>query len=238
MITAIIISGILVIFIIGFVQVYNRHNRVVKKIDFAGEYRNKFVEFANKYFKTHDRWSRSGDLDGELYVWLTMNVSKIQSYVGSFGVMSYKPAFQNYMINNYQIIINTIPKFREGQVESFDVGSVDDCLLRYIGHLEEYQKDTQRNLRNPIIWFREGFREILSIPIFILSWFGIISNRTLNSIKDSLIYKVTLNSIKDSLIYKVTSGLIALVTLVSGIVTIIVGYDQTLKFINKILGNE
>jgi len=79
MITAIIISGILVIFIIGFVQVYNRHNRLVKKIDFAGEYRNKFVEFANKYFKTHDRWSRSGDLDGELYVWLTMNVSKIQS---------------------------------------------------------------------------------------------------------------------------------------------------------------
>jgi len=47
-----------------------------------------------------------------------------------------------------------------------------------------------------------------------------------------------LNSIKDSLIYKVISGLIALVTLVSGIVTIIVGYDQTLKFINKILGNE
>jgi hypothetical protein len=237
MITAIIISGILVIFIIGFVQVYNRHNRVVKKIDFAGEYRNKFVEFANKYFKTHDRWSRSGDLDGELYVWLTMNVSKIQSYVGSFGVMSYKPAFQNYMltINSCGFFwchyiksssnIHTIPKFREGQVESFDVGSVDDCLLRYIGHLEEYQKDTQRNLRNPIIWFREGFREILSIPIFILSWFGIISNRTLNSIKDSLIYKVT-------------SGLIALVTLVSGIVTIIVGYDQTLKFINKILGNE
>lgn len=225
MITAIIISGILVIFVIGFVQVYSRHNRIVKKIDFAGEYRNKFFEFSNKYFKTHDRWSRSGDLDGELYVWLTMNVSKIQNYVGSFGVMSYKPAFQNYMINNYQIIINTIPKFREGQVESFDVGSVDDCLLRYIGYLEEYQKDTLRNLKNPIIWFREGFREILSIPIFILSWFGIISNRTLNSIKDSLIYKVV-------------SGLFALVTLISGIVTIIVGYDQTLKFINKILGNE
>jgi hypothetical protein len=186
MITAIIISGILVIFIIGFVQVYNRHNRVVKKIDFAGEYRNKFVEFANKYFKTHDRWSRSGDLDGELYVWLTMNVSKIQSYVGSFGVMSYKPAFQNYMINNYQIIINTIPKFREGQVHDFDVGSVDDCLLRYIGHLEDYSEETQRNLRNPIIWFREGFRELLSIPIFILSWFGIISNRTLNSITKPL----------------------------------------------------
>ena len=221
----IIILSILTIFIIGFVQVYNRQNRVVKKIDFAGEYRNKFVEFSNKYFENYDLWNRSGNLDGELYVWLTMNVSKIQNHVGSFGLMSYKPAFQNYLINNYQIIINTIPKFREGQVENFDVSSVDDCLLRYIGHLVDYQKETQQNLRNPIIWFREGFREILSIPIFILNWFGIISNRTLHSIKDSFIYKLI-------------SGLIALVTLISGIVTIIAGYEQSLNFLKKIIGSE
>ncbi|HDP75996.1 MAG TPA: hypothetical protein ENN49_09030 [Bacteroidales bacterium] len=223
MITILIILGILTVVVIGFVLVYNCHSRVIKRIEFAVEYRNKFIEFANKYFKNYDRWSRTGDFDGELYVWLTMNVSKIQNYVGSFGEMTYKPAFQNYVINNYQIIINTIPKFREGQVENFDVGLVDDCLLRYIGHLEEYSKNTNKNLRNPIVWFREGFKEVMSIPIFILSWFGIISNRTVNSIKNSLIYKVI-------------SGLIALVTLVSGIVTIIVGYDQTREFIKKILG--
>lgn len=222
MTTTIIIFSILTIFIIGFVQVYNRHSRVIKKIEFVDEYRNKFLDFASKYFKTH---SRSGYFDGELYVWLTKNVSKIQNFVGSFGIISYKPAFQYHVISNYPIIINTVPKFREGQVESFDVISVDDCLLRYIGYLEEYQNDTQRNLRNPIIWFREGFRELLSIPIFILNWFGIISNRTLNSIKDSLIYKVF-------------SGIIALITLISGIVTIAVGHEQTLKLINKILGNE
>lgn len=222
MITSLIILGILTVFIIGFVQVSNRHSRVVKKIDFAGEYRNKFVEFADKYFQTYDRYSRSGDFDGELYVWLTINVSKIQNYVGSFGVMSYRPAFQNYMINNYQIIINTIPKFREGQVENSDVGAVDDCLLRYIGYLEEYSKDTLKNLRNPIVWFREGFREILSVPIFILSWFGIISNRTVNSIKDSLFYKVI-------------SGLIALVTLVSGLVTIVIGHENTLSILQKLI---
>lgn len=221
MITLFIIAGILIVFVVGFVNVYKRHSRVVTKIDFAGEYRNKFVEFANKYFQTYDRFSRSGDFDGELYVWLTMNVSKIQNYVGSFGVMSYKPAFQNYMFNNYQIIINTIPKFREGQVENLDVGAVDDCLLRYVGYLEEYSKETLKNLRNPIVWFREGFREILSVPIFILSWFGIISNRTVNSIKDSLTYKVI-------------AGFIALVTLVSGLVTIIVGFDSTMRFFSTL----
>lgn len=214
--------SILAVFVIGFVQVRSRHKRVVEKIDFAGEYRNKFVEFTNKYFQTYDRYSRSGNLDGELYVWLTMNVSKIQSNLGTFGVMNYIAPFQTYSISNYQIVINTIPKFRDGSVKDFDTNSVDDCLLRYIGYLEEYSKNTLKNLKNPIVWFREGFREILSIPIFILNWFGIISNRTVNSIKDSLIYKVI-------------SGLIALVTLVSGVVTIIVGYDQTLEFVNRLL---
>lgn len=222
MITALIISGILAKFIIGFIQVYNRHNRVVKNIEFADEYRYKFVEFSNKYFESYDRWSRSGNFDGEKYVWLTMNVSRIQNNLGTFGIMDYIAPFQTYKVSNYQIVINTIPKFRDGSIQDFDVNSVDDSLLRYIGYLNEYQKHTLRNLKNPIIWFREGFREILSIPIFILSWFGIISNRTLNSIKNSLIYKVI-------------SGLIALVILISGIVTIVVGYDQTIEFINRIL---
>ncbi len=39
---SIIQSGILVVFIIGFVQAYNQHNKVEKEIEFAGEYRNKY----------------------------------------------------------------------------------------------------------------------------------------------------------------------------------------------------
>jgi|688.fasta_scaffold431154_2 hypothetical protein len=225
MVTVFIILGILTVFVIGFVQVYSRHSRIEKKISFAGEYRNKFVEFSNRYFENYDRWSRSGSFDGEQYVWLTMNVSKMQGNLGTFGVMDYIAPFQTYKVTNYQIVINTIPKFRDGSVKDFDINSVDDCLLRYIGYLEEYSKDTLKNLRNPIVWFREGFREVLSIPIFILNWFGIISNRTVNSIKDSLIYKVI-------------SGLIALVTLVSGLVTIVVGYDQTVKFVIRLLGKQ
>src|SRR5687767_48819 len=141
MITTLIILGILTVFIAGFVQVFNRHSRVVRKIDFAGEYRNKFVDFANKYFANYDRWSRSGNFDGEQYVWLTMNVSKIQSNLGTFGVMEYIAPFQTYRVSNYQIVINTVPKFRDGSVKDFDVNSVDDCLLRYMGYLEEYSKD-------------------------------------------------------------------------------------------------
>jgi len=154
MITALILLGILTVLIIGFVQVYNRHLKVVKNISFAGEYRNKFIEFSNKYFETYGRWSRAGDFDGQLYVWLTMNVSKIQGNLGTFGIMDYIAPFQTYRVSNYQIVINTIPKFRDGTVKDFDVNSVDDCLLRYIGYLEEYSQDTQKNLKNLLVWFR------------------------------------------------------------------------------------
>lgn len=223
MITLLITLGILTLFVIGFVQVYNRHSIVMENIEFAGEYRNKFIKFSNKYFETYDRWSRAGDFDRQLYVWLTMNVSKIQENLGAFGILDLIAPFQTYRVSNYQIVINTIPKFRDGSVSEVEVNSVDDCLLRYIGYLEEFRLDTRRNLRNPIIWFREGVRELLSLPIFLLSWFGIISKRTVTSIKDSLIYKVI-------------SGLIALVTLVSGLVTIVVGYEQVLDFVKILIG--
>lgn len=218
MITTLIILGILTVLIIGFVQVYNRNSRVVKKIDFAGEYRNKFIEFSNKYFETYDRWSRAGDFDGQLYVWLTTNVSRIQGNLGSFGIMDYIAPFQTYRVSNYQIIINTLPKFREGQVQNSDAGSVDDCLLRYIGYLEDYNKETEKDVKNPIVCFREGFKVIICIPLFIISLFGIFSRRTVDNIMDSVIFKIF-------------AGFTALVTLVSGLVTIVVGYDQTVKFI-------
>ena len=218
MITTLIILGILTVLIIGFVQVYNRNSRVVKKIDFAGEYRNKFIEFSNKYFETYDRWSRAGDFDGQLYVWLTTNVNRIQGNLGSFGIMDYIAPFQTYRVSNYQIIINTLPKFREGQVQNSDAGSVDDCLLRYIGYLEDYNKETEKDVKNPIVSFREGFKVIISIPLFIISSFGIFSRRTVDNIMDSVIFKIF-------------AGFTALVTLVSGLITIVVGYDQTIKFI-------
>lgn len=222
MITLIIIGGIFLVMTIGFIDVYRRLSRTKSEIEFAREYRSKFIEFANKYFQDYNRYNRTGEFDGELYVWLTMNVNKIQNNVGNFGIMSYKPAYQNHYISNYAIILNTIPKFRAGQIENFDVTSVDDCLLRYLGLTQDYKKDTEKNIKNPIIWFREGIKTILSIPIFILSWFGLLSHRTFDNILDSAIYKIL-------------TGIVALVTFTSGLVTIIVGYDQTIVFINRLL---
>ncbi|MGM8363469.1 hypothetical protein ACSV4D_16265 [Flavobacterium sp. ARAG 55.4] len=214
-----ILTGIL---ITGFIKIRIRANRHIKKYNFANEFRNRFISLANAYGATYDRWDRKGNVDQEQYIWLTKNVNTMQSDLGYIGTLHYVAAFQRYTINNYQILINTIPKFRNGQVEDFDINSSDDCLVRYIGFVEEVLDDDSKDLKNPVIWFKEGVHEIMSLPLFIFSWFGIISNKSVSKFMANAFYKFI-------------TGIIALVTLISGIVTIIQGKEATIEMINKLL---
>lgn len=220
--TTIIIFTFLFILVVGLITIIRRYKNFIDRHNFAADYRGKLIQLANKYFKNYDSWNRQGDLDGDLYMWLTKNVNKIQDDLGGLGTMHYVAPFQIYQIRNYQIIINTLPKFRTGQIENFDIHSSDDCLLRYIGVLEKVLESIKKKLKNPIAWFKEGFQEIISLPIYILNWFGILS--------DTAVSKVTTN-----VTFKILAGIAGLVTFLSGIVTIIQGKDQTISFIRQLL---
>ncbi|HRQ70268.1 MAG TPA: hypothetical protein PLW78_08205 [bacterium] len=222
MIKVIVFAGIFIIFIVGYFIVKKKQSVLEKNDIFVKEYHNKFIDFANIYAKSYDSWNKSGNIDPDLYRWLTLNVSKIQNIIGSFGVMSYRPALGNHYLHNYQIIINTIPKFRSGTVMIIDIETVEDSLLRYAGDLEENKRENSRKLKNPIIWFREGFREILSIPLLILNWFGVFTENRVDKITESLLYKTI-------------AGVFAFVTFASGLVTIIVGYESVINFIHKLM---
>lgn len=205
-------------FVIGISAIILRLLKVVRKIDFANEYRSNFISFANRFYKNYDSGSRTSDFDGEKYTWLTMNVSKIQNMLDSFERMTFRPAFANYIYNDYQIIVNTLLKFRIGGVDNLEISLVDDCLLRYIGNLEEYRVEVLKKLKNPIQWFKEGIDKLLSLFLLSFYWFGILGQRSTNRIMNSLIYKFI-------------SGIVALTIFLSGLVTIFVGYERTLDVI-------
>jgi hypothetical protein len=221
MTTTIIIIFIL-IFSIGLITLLRRQNKYVQKHNFAFDYREKFIELSNKYFATI--YDRNGTLDSELYMWLTKNVNKMQADLGHLGTMHYVAPFQIYQIKNYQIVINTLPKFRNGQVEDFDINSADDSLLRYIGVLEKALESIRKKIKNPIICFKEGFQEVISLPLYIFNWFGLLS--------DNSVSKVTTN-----IIFKIFAGISGLVAFASGIVTIVQGKEQMISLINKIFGH-
>lgn len=220
----IFILGILPILVVGFIQVRKQHISIIEKIGFANEYRNKYIEFVNKYNKQNksfNHFNSSGKVDEVLYNWLTLKAYNIQITIGSFGIVSYQPPFGGNIIRDYEIIVNVIPKFRNSQIDILEITTLDDCLVRYIGFTDSDRIDTASKLKNPFIWFREGFKSLLSIPILILNWFGILNNNNVNNIKSSVLYTVI-------------SGIIGLTTLISGLVTIIVGFDATAEFLSKL----
>jgi hypothetical protein len=216
--TLIIIGIFIFILFIGFWTIYKRLSNYIQKHDFAFEYRNNFIEFSNLFH------SSQGTFNNEKYIWLTKNVGKIQRYLGNTGKMEYLGAFQRIHISNYEIVINTLPKFRDGNIHPFDINSTDDCLIRYIGLMEEQIIYLKKIIKNPIILFKEGFQEIFSLPIYILNWFGILT--------DNSVYRVTTN-----IIYKLVLGLGGLVSFLSAVVTIIQGKEETLKLFQKIFSH-
>lgn len=220
--TTVIILTFIFILGLGLYTINKRRSNYIENCDFADEYRNTFVDFCNIFNKTYDKHWSPGTIDNEKHIWLTKNVGKIQDIIGHTGVLdSYITPYQTMHFRNYQIIINTLPKFREGNIHPFDINSVDDCLIRYIGNTENIINHLNKKIRNPIIWFKEGFKQIINLPIYILNWFGVMP--------DNFVKKVTSN-----IIYNFIIGIGGLVTFVSGIVTIIQGKQQLLDFINSI----
>jgi hypothetical protein len=154
----ILILGFLFVVVLGFAVILNRLRKSVSRHDFAVQYRNNFVNFTNGYLEAYNRHRGQNGFNNELYEWLTKNVDQIQSDMGSIGTMHYLAPFQIYQITNYQIIINTLPKFRVGKVDNFDINSSDDCLIRYIGVLEERIESIRKNSRIPLFGLRRDFK--------------------------------------------------------------------------------
>ncbi|WP_146010833.1 hypothetical protein [Siphonobacter sp. BAB-5405] len=217
----IIIIFFISILVIGSFTLRKSFVLLQEKLNFTLEYREQFVIFTNNFYKKYDSFERRGEIDHERYVWLTKNANKMQGMLGQTGLMEYIGPFRQYKISNYNIVLNTIPKFRDSTITDFDVNSVDDCLLRYIGIVEQLTKENFKQLKNPFIWLKQGFKEFFSLPIYIFNWFGIIPDSTVGKIKSNLIFNTL-------------TGIGGLVTFVSGLVTIIQGKEQTLGFFKKL----
>lgn len=222
MITLFSLLGIILAIGIGIFKKCNQNIKIKRSIEFAKEYQVKFSELADGYLGKLDKYNKTHIFDESLYIWLTKNATKIQHDTGQFGVIrQYSAPYSSFIHENYEMIVNTLPKFRNCEIDQQEIHYVDDCLIRYIGFQEEQEANAVKNIMNPIVLFSIGIQEVLSIPLRIVFWFGIYDNRTL--------YKI-----KNSLIFKVVSMVFALIVFLSGVITIIQGYEQTIAFFKSI----
>ena len=192
---------------LGFIKLIYNFIKLVQKKDFT-----------EKYLKIFNECISENNLNSGNYVWLTKNTLKIEKEIGSNGIINYRPAFQNYFINNYQVISNTMPKIHTGLAEPDDLKFCQIVLLKHIGVLEEIIKKFKYKFFNPIIWFCEFIGILIILPFIILYWSGLINENNYNRIKNNVIIKII-------------TLLVALVSLVGSIITIVTGWENFKKII-------
>ena len=212
-----IILGFVTLLLIGFVSLFRDFMLLVEKRDLLAEFRQRFVKFAVEYFD-------KDKMDNKEYQWLLENVDEVSSILGGADTMTYRPAFANYVINNYQLLINLIPSFNLSMgAHRDDASSADSILARFIGTFNKYIENSRKKLINPINWLTEGVATILSMPLFLLGQFGILGKNVYGRVRQSRLFGLL-------------AGIIGLISTADAIYAIASGNSFTVEFIKKVLG--
>jgi hypothetical protein len=153
--------AIIAISLYGVLKLIIKQRKYEARHSFGVEY----LENLRKYWESRGR-------DLEVYSCLIHRSNKMQNDMGVHGVMhGYKPPYQNYIIKNYDIILNMVPELRkclDDEIISDHLAHqfmslLQESIVRYLGSIEDHQDYIVKEIRNPIKWFRDGVRDIIAI---------------------------------------------------------------------------
>jgi hypothetical protein len=220
-----IILIVLGVILLGFIIKVIDLKNVLKRDEFTRNYRDKFIILVDSILKDKN-------FNKLLYYELTLDVKAMQSELGNDGVYFHMTDnLKGYSGNNYQLLINFLPElknsvyemeneiFRNRLIQS--IGDSDDMFIRHFGTLNELKKSIFKELKNPFSCFSEGMKTINALPIFILNWFGFLSDN--NTMK-----------LRNSWIIKGINLILIIISLISAIITIVLGWDEFQQIITNI----
>ncbi|MFN7116939.1 MAG: hypothetical protein ACK4TA_09090 [Saprospiraceae bacterium] len=202
------------ILLLGLLDVFIKVRNFKNKLIYITDYRNDFARLVFEY-------KENEVLNHFLYERLLKSSYSLQTEIDILEKMSYRPAFAPYIIKNYQVLINTIPKFRDGTIDVVDINFADDSLIRYIGFVENLLSMEIHNLYNPLKWFHSGISALINLPFRVLSSFGLISS----SREQQILTHIN---------FKQLSSVIAVFAFIGTVMGIIADFEEVKNFLSKI----
>ena len=213
------ILAVIFLIIIGIITNVLNIRKWSDNYNFIYEYREKFSKFISDLMNK-DKYNTKE------YEWLMSNSDKIQIILGDSGIMLYRDSRGHYP--NYEVVINFMNEVlslkAKGLIEyeGDQITWCHNCFLRKMGIIDEYRKNEIRRLFNPIYDLTSGIKAILGIPLDILFSVGLISSKSLSKVKDSVLFKLC-------------SGIISILTFLSVIITIVIGWNQFIEIIKNLI---
>jgi hypothetical protein len=208
----VLVNALAIVLSLGFARIIREKSRVSGKISFSED----FIDKLKVNFESNGR-------DNESYVWLTHRSSKMQNQMGAYGIYaSYKPPYANFQYQNYPIILNMLPDLRKalqdrvlsrGDLAQQYAVSLQEAIIRHVGVMEDRENEYFKSIRNPVIWFREGIRIIVALPLSILEWLGVLSEKSVSSLISSRAFRLC-------------TAFVGIVCFVSAVMGIALGLEQ------------
>lgn len=206
------IASIVLLLALGIGKIIYSAVRIQERIDFLTDYHNKLVAFLEN------------PEDHPAHIWLVEHMDEAQEKLGGAGIIDgYRPPYANYMLTNYQILINLIPKLHDPHaIEPGEVTFTTDAFVRAAGLCKALQADYRKQFKRPLQWLTTGISLLLSLPLYILRELNVLSLRTYRKITSSSGFKKI-------------SGLLALVGTLETLSTIFLNKSATVELAHKII---
>lgn len=216
-----LLLGLLIVGIVGLIQIVIENRGAQRRRSFALEFHRNLKE----YVESRGQQQNS-------YQWMVQHANRMQLQLGRGGIMAhYRPPFESHYVTNYPIVLNMVPELRrsfgmsigDDRLANEFAQLIQDALVRHYGDLDEELETGARRLLNPIVWLRQGIWFLLSLPVRVLAWFGIIPARRIHRSPRSVFFRVV-------------SFLVALIMFISAIVTLVVGWESFTRSIATLVG--
>jgi hypothetical protein len=202
--------------------------RFLRRLEFAFDYRKKLNALMEELGATRKT-------NFALYAELTEKVTKMHLDLGDSGEIFVLDRRWNIAIPRYQVLPEFLRKVRTAEQWFFEddtielrrfyeeAQSCDDMLIRYVGSLKDVIDAIRKQRFNMLRCFAAGVRHLVWFLPNLLDWFGIISTSMANKLKYNFVAKAL-------------TAIIALVGFLGSVVTVILGWEQTIEFLQNIIG--
>lgn len=192
--------GLIALLVLGLIDLTSELRRLWTKLQFVVEFQQRWV----RYFQT---------LAPADYTWLAMRQPRMSSELGSADRIDYRAPFSSYVVSNYPALVNTLASARSSHGAYPDMVNLVDQLLISRGGVIQYRHESLvPKLSNPVYLVGRGLRLVVSFPLLLLAWSGLLPARSLEGARNSLLFRFV-------------QFAAATILVVAGVVTVVIGWS-------------
>jgi len=200
-----IVAGLLGLMVVGLIDAIAEVRNLSRRLQFTVEFQRRW----GTYFGALQR-GQPAEAD---YIWLAQHQTGMTAELGPADRIDYRPPFAGSMIPNYPALTNTLAAARGGRGAHQDmVAFVDHLLISCGGVLQDGLETVIRRMKNPVYLVGRGLRFVLSLPLLLLSWSGLLPAASVKGARDSWIFRLV-------------QFLVAVVVALAAVMTVVIGWS-------------